>query len=323
MNTNHNRIKVADLETNEPDKILSTNASGELEFKDINSIKVDSYNGLDYTQEGKALDARQGKILKDLIASNGNAPYLDELIPNHFLPNITNNIIVKGSFFTPETIISIQGQVVNSIKFKSDNEIIVNVTTGNTEGSFDITIDNGTSKTYPKVLLIALGEVFKPKPTDWINKSGLINTDTEGELHTVNYKSYGSAVMNKEIDWNKDWDFQFYTNLSPLGTEIVNPNPQFLTFNSVIDNSEKLSIWFWIPHAITSTPPYINLGNGQPLFPKFWKLRYVNKVLYLYGENNNLLHTYATNPFTENVKASFNVYTYDFTDIKYIELATS
>lgn len=38
MNTNHNRIKVADLETNEPDKILTTNSSGELEFSEINKF---------------------------------------------------------------------------------------------------------------------------------------------------------------------------------------------------------------------------------------------------------------------------------------------
>lgn len=67
MSANHNRIKVADLETNQPDKILTTNSSGELEFRDINTIKTNSYNGLDYTDEGKALDARQGKVLKDLI----------------------------------------------------------------------------------------------------------------------------------------------------------------------------------------------------------------------------------------------------------------
>ncbi|KRB56732.1 hypothetical protein [Flavobacterium sp. Root186] len=34
MNTNHNRIKVVDLETNEPNKILKTNLKGELEFSD-------------------------------------------------------------------------------------------------------------------------------------------------------------------------------------------------------------------------------------------------------------------------------------------------
>ncbi|MDY0990261.1 hypothetical protein SOM12_22720 [Flavobacterium sp. CFBP9031] len=37
MSTNHNRIKVADLEKNEPDKVLTTNSNGELEFSDITS----------------------------------------------------------------------------------------------------------------------------------------------------------------------------------------------------------------------------------------------------------------------------------------------
>ncbi|AWK04726.1 hypothetical protein HYN56_11025 [Flavobacterium crocinum] len=67
MSTNHNRIKVADLEKNEQNKILTTNSNGELEFSDINSIKIESYNALDYIVAGKALDARQGKVLKDLI----------------------------------------------------------------------------------------------------------------------------------------------------------------------------------------------------------------------------------------------------------------
>lgn len=68
MNTNHNRIKVSDLETDDPGKILVTNSKGELEFITTNNIKVDSYNALDYEQEGKALDARQGKVLAMAIA---------------------------------------------------------------------------------------------------------------------------------------------------------------------------------------------------------------------------------------------------------------
>ncbi|MTH18277.1 hypothetical protein, partial [Flavobacterium sp. LC2016-01] len=67
MNTNHNRIKVSDLETNQPNKILTTNSTGELEFSELDEIKIDSYNALDYTQEGKSLDARQGKVLKNLV----------------------------------------------------------------------------------------------------------------------------------------------------------------------------------------------------------------------------------------------------------------
>lgn len=67
MGTSHNRIKVADLENSLPDRILITNNKGELQFSDISGIKIDSYNYLDYTVPGKILDARQGKILKDLI----------------------------------------------------------------------------------------------------------------------------------------------------------------------------------------------------------------------------------------------------------------
>ncbi|PIF60073.1 hypothetical protein [Flavobacterium sp. 2] len=67
MSTNHNRIRVADLETNDPNKILKTNQNGELEFSDANNLHAEGYNALDYTTEGKALDARQGKVLKEMI----------------------------------------------------------------------------------------------------------------------------------------------------------------------------------------------------------------------------------------------------------------
>jgi hypothetical protein len=69
MSTNHNRIKVADLETNQPDKILKTNAKGELEFTNAN-LQSETYNALDCTTEGKVLDARQGKVLKEMIENN-------------------------------------------------------------------------------------------------------------------------------------------------------------------------------------------------------------------------------------------------------------
>ncbi|WP_426485539.1 hypothetical protein [Flavobacterium sp. 2] len=54
MSTNYNRIKVADLETNEPNKILKTNANGELEFSNVidnKQLKLasDSETQINYT----------------------------------------------------------------------------------------------------------------------------------------------------------------------------------------------------------------------------------------------------------------------------------
>ena len=79
MSTNHNRIKVADLETNQPNKILKTNQNGELEFSDVNNLQSESYNALDCITEGKVLDARQGKILKDMIDNKESVSLVNDL----------------------------------------------------------------------------------------------------------------------------------------------------------------------------------------------------------------------------------------------------
>lgn len=86
MSTNHNRIKVADLETNDPNKILKTNQNGELEFSDANNLQTENYNALDCTIEGKALDARQGKVLKEMIDNVNVSP-----------PSLVNNLTTGGT----------------------------------------------------------------------------------------------------------------------------------------------------------------------------------------------------------------------------------
>ncbi|WDF64520.1 hypothetical protein [Flavobacterium sp. KACC 22763] len=86
MSTNHNRIRVADLEKNQPNKILKTNQNGELEFSDANNLQVESYNALDCTTEGKALDARQGKVLKDMIDNVNVSP-----------PSLVNDLTTGGT----------------------------------------------------------------------------------------------------------------------------------------------------------------------------------------------------------------------------------
>ncbi|MCV9928115.1 tail fiber domain-containing protein [Flavobacterium sp. LS1R49] len=62
MSTNHNRIKVADLEKNQPDKILITNVDGELEFIDPNIFFV---NDLTTGGTAKVLTAEMGKNLQN------------------------------------------------------------------------------------------------------------------------------------------------------------------------------------------------------------------------------------------------------------------
>jgi hypothetical protein len=84
MSIDHNRIKVADLEKNQPNKILTTNGNGELEFSDIN-------NTLNCTVAGKVLDATQGKVLKDLI-DNINALLASDNIDLNTVQELVNTI---------------------------------------------------------------------------------------------------------------------------------------------------------------------------------------------------------------------------------------
>lgn len=62
MSIDYNRIKVADLEKNEPNKILTTNQNGELGFSNVNNILI---NDLATGGTAKALTAEMGKSLND------------------------------------------------------------------------------------------------------------------------------------------------------------------------------------------------------------------------------------------------------------------
>ncbi|MFC0781224.1 hypothetical protein [Flavobacterium sp. HJSW_4] len=85
MDTNHNRIKVSDLEKNDPYQILITNSNGELEFSDITSAldfktingesilgsgnidfstKQDVSNQINVTLPATVQDAWHGKTVK-------------------------------------------------------------------------------------------------------------------------------------------------------------------------------------------------------------------------------------------------------------------
>lgn len=117
MGTDHNRIKVADLEINQRNRILTTKENGELEFSDIDAIKVDSYNALDYDQEGKALDARQGKVLKDLI----DHKWKPQITITTGTNSITTNTVDADGF---------EQQGRNVIINNSNNNILITVNGG-------------------------------------------------------------------------------------------------------------------------------------------------------------------------------------------------
>jgi hypothetical protein len=124
MSIDHNRIKVADLEKNLPNKILTTDNNGELEFSDIN-------NTLDCTVAGKVLDARQGTILKDLVDNinlNTIPELVDETVQDSLRTILVNDLTTGGTTkaLTAEMGKSLQYTKVGKVTGKSllsDTEI--------------------------------------------------------------------------------------------------------------------------------------------------------------------------------------------------------
>jgi len=386
MSTNHNRIRVSDLETDERDKILATNSKGELEFIATKNIKVDSYNALDYDQEGKALDARQGKILKDLVNNktdkggfqgtaqdlansipdlnsanlklgsytstrndgqlytnkvlstdaSGNlklyslpistypAPYLTEIPNNNYLPNTTGNIVLKGSFFTPNMTVLIQGQTVNYITFISDNEIYVNITIGSEEGLFGVTLNNGLSVTFADALLIVLGTVYIPTISDWTNVANPISFET-GEVLTQTGYSQGSALLNFTLDKTKNYSLYYKMEISPLiiPSSIGRGTYQNAVFlrDQVTGDVYSFFIWWFDIDSVNlmcrkNNAEITAFGGGS--FSNFnLRFHFNNGKMYLYM-SGILLYSFGDNEFQNSLEATFSVGLFDYKKIKYV-----
>ncbi|MCV9928110.1 hypothetical protein OIU83_10625 [Flavobacterium sp. LS1R49] len=200
MSIDHNRIKVADLEKNQPNKILGTNASGELEFSDINNVKIDSYNALDYTLEGKALDARQGKILKDLV-DNASVPLASDaetqitaIVPED------KKVISRLKLFNWWTWIKSQAQIISGMWTFSNK----------------VTLVTGTAIVPP---LIIPNGVLTTAP-----QNGAIEKDSLGALYHTSGSSRWKILDTRDITNTQNFLSTTWRSNNLIAIQLQNPN---------------------------------------------------------------------------------------------------
>lgn len=319
-------------------KFADENGAIPLNSLDAINLKLTSYPN---TRDDGALTTNkvlttdtQGNLKMCSIAVQP-APFLSELIPDSYLPSNTGNFILKGSFFTPTMTVSIVGQIINYVTFKSDNEILVNATTGSAEGSFAVTLNNGISQTFPNALLIVLGDVFKPTAEDWLNVVEPIEF-ISNEVLTQSYGVKGSGVWDKELDYTKNFRVSFKLKKSPLGNipntnvgsintvEFLNISDSTLAFgmkiifqdsnyHKFLDIAESTFFYF------TGNPTEINTFWNNPDMHLF-EFRKTGANIYMYynGVSKGLL----AQTLTQNTKLRISAKYSDVYDIKYIELAT-
>ncbi|WP_264524830.1 hypothetical protein [Flavobacterium sp. N502536] len=271
------------------------------------------------------------------------APWINELIPDSYLPNTTGNIRILGDFFIPQmcdrinnpTAIVLGGvAAIHSAIFISSQEILVNVTTGSIEGNFSCILNNGLSTTKTNSLLIILGIVHKPTEHDWINKT-LIDVSEESSVKLLNYGSEGNAEWIKEFDISKNFEIRMSPKKTPLGSYYGNDDYGDFTFRLLNFTSNEIFFGGQFYHSLVSGPDannvllvttgLLNKYNVGGTFPTIeplntMSIKFKNGVMFCYF-NTTLLHTFLNFP-TSNLKLVLKPKFYDFTDIKYIELAT-
>ncbi|KRD58825.1 hypothetical protein ASE40_21215 [Flavobacterium sp. Root935] len=283
MSTNHNRIKVADLEINQPNKILTTNSEGELEFNNISNIKVDNYNGLDYTQEGKVLDARQGKVLKDSLDNLNNSLDIKEDKSNK-VQNIEENKNSTSAFPSIKSLYdwskSIFKTWLTDIENFSSTAYTLNIDNINKTTIFSssspitITIPSDSVVSLP----IGTKKEFVQKGTGLvtINGSGISFianiplTMTSGETRTLTKIENNTWIVNGNKQSSQIVKGVYFVSSTGnnLTAEPENPNKPYLTLDAAITSffADPNSTYIQI---LSPSVFYINVAMNNGTTKKF------------------------------------------------------
>ncbi|SFD94146.1 hypothetical protein [Flavobacterium phragmitis] len=292
MSTNYNRIKVEDLEINQPNKILKTNQTGELEFSDANELQIESYNALDYTVEGKALDARQGKVLKDMIDNIDAGSNVDiasdeetqistavpedkKVVSRSKLFNWWENIKSKSQtisgnwIFKNITLTEVQqndslnrvamiDESTGEIKWSSKSNVSAPDATTALKGKLRLSGDLGGTADFPTVPNLNARGLLKFNITDssiWCNGKGNVGSNL----------SYGDQSL-KSITTGSNNIAVGYSALSSLNTGAVNIGFGHFVLGSLTSGSSNMGIGTSALQGIVDGNNNLGLGFGAGRF---------------------------------------------------------
>lgn len=143
------------------------------------------------------------------------APTVHSFSPTSMLPNTTKEITIIGSFFNPDTTFQIGGCTINWKRFENNDyrEVTLQVSSGATEGNFDLTINNGKELVVQDLFTISNGIVTVPLAADF-TKTGTINV-SDGELTKVADNTTGEATWNRLIPSTEPFTIQWILTKTP------------------------------------------------------------------------------------------------------------
>ena len=268
---------------------------------------------------------------KRITVSQLPAPNLRELVPETYLPSTTGNFILRGSYFTEDMIITIEGHSWNYWTFVDSNEVLVNLTTSATEGFYDVTLNNGIEATFANALQIVNGTVYQPScvMSSWTNLTGSINVCDEVGAAKLNvYYSIGTARWTLPFDRTKDFAIEWNQAKSPFSTtEGLDVNAGIEDVMRLYKTSDNSTIWYLVNYRNDYLTAW-QFDSGSARYalnsqPRYYthSIKYIGGIWYFYY--NNVLKytgTASINNVDSDMYLRVTVKGQDIRNLKYIDL---
>lgn len=124
---------------------------------------------------------------------------IDKIVVNS---NITLDLCIKGGYFTQTSIVSIPGITVNNIVSIDDDEIIVNITTNNVDGFYDLSVSNDTGTT-------TFNQQIEIRTSIWVDLR------LNGDSFTSGNGAGNNIRHRAGMSLSRDASGMFFTGLNP------------------------------------------------------------------------------------------------------------
>ncbi|MDB4430955.1 IPT/TIG domain-containing protein [Pseudomonadales bacterium] len=119
--------------------------------------------------------------------------------------NVTIDVLVNGNNFTPSTTVDITGQTVNSVTFVNSSQLSVNITTGTTDGLYNVTVSDCAGDG-------VLADGFEVELSVWVDLrlGGDAFTDGNAAGNDIRYRNGMSLT--------RDASGMFFAGINPWGS---------------------------------------------------------------------------------------------------------
>ena len=246
------------------------------------------------------------------------APYISEITPASIQPSETAIITIKGAFFTPTMTVSVVGHTINVFNFKSNSEILINITAPATEGNYNLTLNNGASVTFSAAIIVSVGIVTVPVKSSYYNITGNIDLETQGFAKVESTAAGGSADFF-DFPINANYAFEYKWVKSVLYGGSLNSPTQIIELIDKVDGTSKLGVDIF--NNTQWTRFYVNgsvVKNSDTSQNLVVRIERINGVV-TFKINGSPQYT-ASPTITNALKLRVNIRYHDITQMKLIQI---